>query len=389
MITALVAFNSTSFAQSSCAGITTGAFTTTPNGANDYYGIYVTLDRVYDQDVTVNVNFYPEGRPYINGNSVTVPAGELTVETAQNIAVPTGTAVFTEITNVSPSSVTADGVTCSTQGFAGGCSVNLAEQHNDALDFLHLNYQAGPYTLQDIYTASSNYASSTGKPLPNFSYNDMVYLKNNYATNVPGFITVMQSQYNLISVNEKNEMINLYQSLSATTNDNEVDGVLSNFKTSITQSSYTTIEKNNLLSISSALYTIGDFWSSTEVFMQSGGDAGNWRERASQPVTSIIQKNNQFVVHHKPLINQSFFSNANFKQSINEQPLNQRNLFQVAKSIENKQILRKRCRLFCVLCVAFNDAAMLVVTPNAITAAVWSAFTRCCGCGSCGAVGCS
>jgi hypothetical protein len=120
MITALVALNITSFAQSSCAGITTGAFTTTPNGANDYYGIYVTLDRVYDQDVTVNVNIYPEGRPYVNGTSVTVPAGELTVETAQNFAVPTGTAVFTEITNVSPSSVTANGVTYSTQGFAGG-----------------------------------------------------------------------------------------------------------------------------------------------------------------------------------------------------------------------------------------------------------------------------
>lgn len=60
---------------------------------------------------------------------------------------------------------------------------------------------------------------------------------------------------------------------------------------------------------------------------------------------------------------------------------------------------RKRCRLFCVICVVLNDVIALAgfsaLMPNnpvgaAIAAGIWSAIARCCGvCGrTCSNLGC-
>ncbi len=126
MITALVAFNFTSFAQLPCVGIQVEAFGRNPQqGSNNYFGVRVTLGDTYDQDVHVYGYIYDEGFPNQNHPfSVNVTGGNLTNQTSDDIyqtsAATNATAV---ITHVSPETVLKGGVTYCTQCAFNGCNV--------------------------------------------------------------------------------------------------------------------------------------------------------------------------------------------------------------------------------------------------------------------------
>lgn len=162
----------------------------------------------------------------------------------------------------------------------------LSIEHNNALDNLHLNYSTGgPYNLQAVYNATVNYCNTNNKQLPSISYQQLINLKNQ-STDVSSFLNAMQSQLNAFTNNEKNELNALYQNLISTTTDNAADGVIQNFNTHINQSSYTLSEKSKLLGVTTAIYTIADFWSATDDdFMNHPGETRTWQQRATDPIT--------------------------------------------------------------------------------------------------------
>lgn len=95
----------------------------------------------------------------------------------------------------------------------------LAIEHNNALDYLHLNYSTGgPYNLQAVYNAIINYCNANNKPLPTVSYQELVDFKNQ-VTNISGLLDYLQSRYNTFNNTEKSELNTLYQNLEATTTD--------------------------------------------------------------------------------------------------------------------------------------------------------------------------
>ncbi|MBD0293690.1 MAG: hypothetical protein ICV84_00595, partial [Flavisolibacter sp.] len=106
----LAAFGALLQMQTLYVSITAGTFTTKSDSCNRYYGINVTLDQSYDQDIAVCGSAYSPGRAYADSFSITVPAGKQRAETRQNYVVLLDTSVFTEIFSITPSTVTKDGV---------------------------------------------------------------------------------------------------------------------------------------------------------------------------------------------------------------------------------------------------------------------------------------
>lgn len=255
----------------------------------------------------------------------------------------------------------------------------LAIEHNNALDYIHFSYSSGgPYSLQTLYNGIVSYCNTNSKPLPNISYQELIYLKNQ-VLDFGSFLDVMQSTYNAFTNNEKNELNTLYQNLNATTTDAEADIVLQNFNSHINLTTYTSYEKSRLLGVSAALYAIADFWSSTENFMAAPGETQTWQQRAAEPLgfNSIQFSDNTQILA--------------WKEMIHSKGPNPGNSFEY--------LPYRKCRLRCVLCVAIMDTAALVgmtslsggnVVAGAIAAPLWSLIARCCGiCGSCGNVNCS
>jgi hypothetical protein len=249
----------------------------------------------------------------------------------------------------------------------------LSIEHNNALDNLHLNYSTGgTYNLQSIYNATVNYSNANNKQLPFPSYQQLVNLKNQ-SSNVSSFLNALQTQLNAFDNIEISELNTLYQSLIAATSDNAIDVVIQNFNTHINQSNYTLSQKNKLLGVTTAIYTIADFWAATdEDFMDHPGETRTWQQRATDPITLNLNRNNEVGLPWSSLSMQSLaLINTNYKNLLDE-----------------SNFFRKRCRIFCVICVAFNDAIGLVafgaLMPGnpvgaALGATLWSVIARCCG----------
>lgn len=139
LVTSLCSFSQTPF----CAGIVVEAFPMNPQtGSYNYFGVRVTLDQAYDQNVTVNGTIGAEGNPS-QSFSVTVTAGNLSAETDVTFyqADPTAEAAA-EISTVSPSTITAYGTS-----FGTSC-VSDIESTLNAVGQLHNDYQ--DYLLTEI-----------------------------------------------------------------------------------------------------------------------------------------------------------------------------------------------------------------------------------------------
>lgn len=78
----LTAVSIINYAQN-CNGVNAEAFPMSPqSGSHNYFGVRVTLNEAYGQDVTVNGYIYDEGAPNTNNPySLTIPAGHLSAET--------------------------------------------------------------------------------------------------------------------------------------------------------------------------------------------------------------------------------------------------------------------------------------------------------------------
>ena len=148
----LLAFANRINAQTCCVQISVGSYLHAESGSSSYYGVWATLNQSYDQDLTVYGQIYRADRQYINNFSVTVPAGETSIESSSWILeVPTGSSVLTTITSVTPNTLTKDGVTYVTElvnyNITIGSSFStlsnnynidtVGKWHNDALDYLY------------------------------------------------------------------------------------------------------------------------------------------------------------------------------------------------------------------------------------------------------------
>lgn len=111
----ICAFNLMVHAQTGCAEITVEAIPNNPQtGTYNLFAVKVTLDKTYDQDITVTGYIYDDGgspntdHPY----SLTVTAGNLTAETEYNFyqTCPACNAAA-NISSIAPLSVTSKGVT--------------------------------------------------------------------------------------------------------------------------------------------------------------------------------------------------------------------------------------------------------------------------------------
>ncbi|HVK96955.1 MAG TPA: hypothetical protein VM368_04015, partial [Flavisolibacter sp.] len=111
---------STLNAQTNCAGITVVAEGPDPQlEPNSYwYAVNVTLDRIYDQDITVNGTISSGNSSY--SFSVTVTAGNLNQTSGYMFQLSSDFPIVTT-ESISPSTVTNNGTFYSTQGFSGNC----------------------------------------------------------------------------------------------------------------------------------------------------------------------------------------------------------------------------------------------------------------------------
>lgn len=117
LFTALIAFKTNVQAQTyPCAEITVDVTGGHPqNSTTNYFGVMVTLDKTYNQDITVNGNVAPDASTRPRSFSLTVTAGNLSAQSSTSLfsTSPTEEAIL-NILSISPSTVTSNGVSYST-----------------------------------------------------------------------------------------------------------------------------------------------------------------------------------------------------------------------------------------------------------------------------------
>jgi hypothetical protein len=122
----------------------------------DNYATKVTLDQLYQQNITVNVTMYRDGNRSINSTfSITVAAGSLTAESG-SFSVPLTESAGVEINSISPLTVMSYNGNYSTQGFNGGCGNEITATYAGVT----ITYEANSNILrfnstQDVNTVLS------------------------------------------------------------------------------------------------------------------------------------------------------------------------------------------------------------------------------------------
>lgn len=146
----LFAFSKVTQAQTNCAGISAGVFSTDPD--NIYYGVRVTLNQAYEQSITVSGNII-SGDPNVSpvAFSLTVSPGNLTQETQPSYyQTSPGTYASAVISTITPSNVTKNGVNYSTQcnisGEITGTYAGVSIVYESSNNILRFN------SLQDVNT---------------------------------------------------------------------------------------------------------------------------------------------------------------------------------------------------------------------------------------------
>lgn len=199
-------------AQSLCAGIKVESFPLNPqSGSYNYFGVRVTLDMTYDQNVTVTGYIYEEDYNTNNPFSVTVTAGNLSNETSATFFAAGPTAMDGRITisGVSPSTVTNNSVS-----FGTGCTNSEPIDRLNAIGTLHnawmgyfLQYLIDHNTdLRDTSSVKSLIASQlntflTNNGFPTGSWPENVlggadvfsYNSNDYSTAGAAILSSLQS----------------------------------------------------------------------------------------------------------------------------------------------------------------------------------------------------
>lgn len=214
-------FNSVS-SQSLCANILVEAFPMNPQTGNyNYFGVRVTLDQVYSQDIAVSGYIFNdgEGQNQSNPYTITVSAGNLTNETAANFfqTNPTATAVINRTTTL-PSVVSAGGtyyITSCNQSIEDQLNI-IGQLHNDYQDSLFSHIVNNNSDVSDtlslrtlIQTKQDQFSNSRGFTVSSVEFtwyknvSDIGYSLYDYSTIGTTILSSLNSLiYNLNSSNE-------------------------------------------------------------------------------------------------------------------------------------------------------------------------------------------
>lgn len=163
---------SESFAQSTfCAGITVETFPLNPQtGSHNYFGVRVTLDKTYSQNVTVTGYIFDQGGGANQNHpfSVTVTSGYTTDQTSATFyeTGPTDDAVLI-VDAITPTIITSGSTDyntgCTVVGTSPENSSNaydyVGQYHNDILNYILANEQT-PSSMNAVSTAVYNFYQS-------------------------------------------------------------------------------------------------------------------------------------------------------------------------------------------------------------------------------------
>lgn len=139
ILSLLAGFSNSVSSQSLCARISVEVFPMNPqSGSYNYFGVRVTLDHAYSQNITVSGYIFDDGGGQNQNNpySITITAGNLTNETSASFyqTDPTATAII-NTPSITPSVVSAGGTYYST-----ACTQSVEDQLN-TIGQLHNDFQ--------------------------------------------------------------------------------------------------------------------------------------------------------------------------------------------------------------------------------------------------------
>lgn len=292
--------NSTEAQSGLCAGVTSSVFPMNPqSGQYNYFGIAITLDQVYGQDITVTGYIYDDGSFDTNHPfSITVTAGNTTTSTAATFyqTGPTSSGAIS-VSVISPSNVTASSVSYSTQcSLTGYPPVGVVTNANNPLDYVGSYHNIGctsifsqvdttlaivPQILHytKLFLQSNSYDSSAfnswySSAVANNYYN--LASSKNY--NAPDSIIDMYYAQSLISLAVKNYLEQMIYKIDSIVGNNTPTQALYNTVTSqiisienniVNNTSLSSNEINGLLSTASVLRFSGALWAS--YILNNGG----------------------------------------------------------------------------------------------------------------------
>jgi hypothetical protein len=193
------------------AGITVSVFPLNPqSGSNNYFGVSVTLDQTYDQNISVSGYIYDQDGPANQDHpfSITVNSGDLTNSTSATFYQTSPTTEAVASTNsISPVNITKGNLTYNTQFFINGSLYdyfdskfsNIGQFHNfvlasvintSSLPSSATTYSGAITNIQDFnkYLYNNNGSSYLGTLIPT-SESDSAFDNYKYFVNAQQFIS--------------------------------------------------------------------------------------------------------------------------------------------------------------------------------------------------------
>ena len=285
-----------------CSSIVVGTFAQNPQPVYSpyYYGVYVQLDRAYDQAITVNGYWHDSDGPDVGASfSITVPAGSTTYSTNAYYSTSTSTEVF--ITSITPSLVTGSNVTYSTQGYFGTIALPVESNPNNPMEYIGSYHNAecmamistmdfSTATVSNVLSNVDGFLTSKGYSASSFDswYNSAVsagYFNitniSSYANDVDAYCNSLYTQ-GIIDLQVKNYLHSMFTVIDNYFGDNDLpttnfsysdaaDQIISIENTILNDNTLSANDKNGLLGVASVLRFSGANWG---VYLMNGGGGG-------------------------------------------------------------------------------------------------------------------
>ncbi|MES2329774.1 MAG: hypothetical protein V4539_09245 [Bacteroidota bacterium] len=275
-----------SIAQSLCATINGNVVPLNPqSGAHNYFGITVTLDQTYDQNVTITGYIFDDGDYNTNTPfSLTIYAGYTSASTSTTYYQTNPTASgAVSITSISPSSITKSSVTYGTQcALTGYPAIPVVTNPNNPMDYFGSKHNdgcdavIGASTSADILHATKVYLNAHSYDSSNFNswYGAAVsagyytLATDAFANNTDSLVDILYAN-SLISSTVKSYLYSLVSIIDAEVGESDpsysvynsvASAVVSLETTIINDNSLSTSEKNGLLIGTSVVRFSGAYW---------------------------------------------------------------------------------------------------------------------------------
>jgi len=276
--------------------IVTGTTYTYAGPYQYYYGIYIQLDRTYDQGVTVSGYWHDtdgpdQGAPF----SVTVPAGTTYYETGNYYGSSTSTEIF--VTSVTPTLVTHSNVTYNTQYYLGSGGIPVTSNPNNPNEYIGsyhnqecismiqtMNFSTA--TVANVLSNVDGFLSSKGYSSSQFDswYNSAVsagYFNisniSSYANDADAYCNSLYSQ-GIIDLQVKNYLHQMFAAVDAYVSDADLssyygaaDQLVSIENTISNDNTLSANDKSGLLSVGAVLRYSGANWAQYLIDNPGGG----------------------------------------------------------------------------------------------------------------------